>query len=308
MVTVNEIRERYRSFMNQSDLPLIQGDFVCCKEMNLVEDGEIYCNSCYTVHSPSIDKKPERRAFGKTEELHRVRTAPLDKYSHNYINTKWKDTRGRALTAKEKKKYDDLNKTQLWMQKATNKTILGGRAYISQLCGQLRFSDTIKNESSKLFEKIVEDYILKGRSIETLGAAVVYRMCNVYGIGIKPEVIAEAGGCTKKKVMKAYNVILNNYKLKSLPQTPESHIPRIISELGLPPKVETTSYKLLELAKKHRIGWGKSPSGLAAGVVYYATNLEGEKKTQAEVAKSAKTTEVTLRSRYKDLMEITKII
>ena len=55
-------------------------------------------------------------------------------------------------------------------------------------------------------------------------------------------------------------------------------------------------------------GWldkwcGKGPMGIAAASLYVAALLTGEKRTQREVADVAGVTEVTIRNRYKELLE-----
>ena len=48
---------------------------------------------------------------------------------------------------------------------------------------------------------------------------------------------------------------------------------------------------------------GKSPVGLAAAAVYAAALLTNEKVTQSEVSEVANISEVTIRNRYKELLE-----
>ncbi len=48
---------------------------------------------------------------------------------------------------------------------------------------------------------------------------------------------------------------------------------------------------------------GKGPIGVAAAALYIAAVLEGEKKTQREVADAIGVTEVTIRNRYKEMVE-----
>ena len=50
-----------------------------------------------------------------------------------------------------------------------------------------------------------------------------------------------------------------------------------------------------------RISAGKDPMGLAAAALYVSCTLEGEDKTQRDVAEAAGVTEVTIRNRYKGL-------
>ena len=43
-------------------------------------------------------------------------------------------------------------------------------------------------------------------------------------------------------------------------------------------------------------------AGIAAAVTYIASKLTDERRTQSEVAKEAKISEVTIRNRYKELL------
>ena len=48
---------------------------------------------------------------------------------------------------------------------------------------------------------------------------------------------------------------------------------------------------------------GKGPTGVAAAALYIAAVLENEKRTQRDIADVVGVTEVTIRNRYKDLVE-----
>ena len=48
---------------------------------------------------------------------------------------------------------------------------------------------------------------------------------------------------------------------------------------------------------------GRGPAGIAAAGLYVAALLNSEKRTQREVADVAGITEVTIRNRYKELLE-----
>jgi predicted transcriptional regulator len=61
--------------------------------------------------------------------------------------------------------------------------------------------------------------------------------------------------------------------------------------------------RIINEAKKKRIVTGKDPMGLAAASLYVACVLNGERKTQKEIAEVANVTEVTIRNRYKGLKE-----
>ncbi|MEM4727558.1 MAG: transcription initiation factor IIB, partial [Candidatus Bathyarchaeia archaeon] len=48
---------------------------------------------------------------------------------------------------------------------------------------------------------------------------------------------------------------------------------------------------------------GRGPAGIAAAATYIASLLMDERRTQGEIAKGAKVTEVTIRNRYKELTQ-----
>jgi len=52
---------------------------------------------------------------------------------------------------------------------------------------------------------------------------------------------------------------------------------------------------------KKEISAGKDPMGFAGIVLYIACSITDEKRTQADIAKAAGITEVTLRNRYRDI-------
>ena len=60
-------------------------------------------------------------------------------------------------------------------------------------------------------------------------------------------------------------------------------------------------------AEKNELTSGRGPAGIAAAALYVAALLNGEKKTQREVADIAGITEVTIRNRYKELLDKLKL-
>jgi transcription initiation factor TFIIB len=52
-----------------------------------------------------------------------------------------------------------------------------------------------------------------------------------------------------------------------------------------------------------RLTSGRGPTGIAAAATYIASVLAGEKRTQREIAEIANVTEVTIRNRYKELLD-----
>ena len=60
---------------------------------------------------------------------------------------------------------------------------------------------------------------------------------------------------------------------------------------------------LLEEASKKNYTHGRSPAGIAAACVYVSSRITDEDLTQHQVASVAQVTEVTIRNRYKELVQ-----
>jgi transcription initiation factor TFIIIB Brf1 subunit/transcription initiation factor TFIIB len=60
---------------------------------------------------------------------------------------------------------------------------------------------------------------------------------------------------------------------------------------------------ILKKAEISELTSGRGPAGIAAAALYVAALLNDEKKTQREVADVAGITEVTIRNRYKELLD-----
>tara|TARA_B110000014_G_C19795387_1_gene413230 strand:- start:309 stop:608 length:300 start_codon:yes stop_codon:yes gene_type:complete len=91
--------------------------------------------------------------------------------------------------------------------------------------------------------------------------------------------------------------------LEVQPADPVSYLPRFTSELNLSEEAERRARELLQAAKKDGLHSGKSPVGLAAAAIYAAALLTNEKVTQSEVSEVTDVSEVTIRNRYKELLE-----
>ena len=84
---------------------------------------------------------------------------------------------------------------------------------------------------------------------------------------------------------------------------PTDYISRFSSTLHLSPGTQNEALKILQKAEISELTSGRGPAGIAAAALYVAALINDEKKTQREVADVAGITEVTIRNRYKELLE-----
>ena len=84
-------------------------------------------------------------------------------------------------------------------------------------------------------------------------------------------------------------------------------ISRISSIAELSEKTKRKAVEILDQATKIELSAGKDPMGLAAAALYLSCVINGENKTQKDIAVAAGVTEVTIRNRYKGLKEALEI-
>ena len=92
-----------------------------------------------------------------------------------------------------------------------------------------------------------------------------------------------------------------------MPSNPADYIARFASSLKLNAETQSNAIEILERAQKAELTSGRGPTGIAAAALYVAALLHGEKRTQREVADVAGVTEVTIRNRYKELLDELKL-
>ncbi len=182
---------------------------------------------------------------------------------------------------------------------------------IDEIVSKLGLPDSVKEEAAKLYREAAHKGLTRGRSIESMVAAVVYAACRKHN---EPCSLEEIAGFLKLKETEAKREVARNYRLLvrdlqlRIPVIqPERFVYRIVSSLGLPDEVLADAIKIVQEAKKRGITAGKDPSGLAAAAVYLAAFNHGFRKTQKEVAQVAGVTEVTVRNRYKEISKILNI-
>ena len=115
--------------------------------------------------------------------------------------------------------------------------------------------------------------------------------------------IAAVSRVDKDEIARTYRYVVRELKLEIKPADPEQYVPRFASDLGLSDESEHRARSLLRNAKEQGVHSGKSPVGLAAAAVYASALLSNEKVTQDAIGDAADVSEVTIRNRYKELLD-----
>ena len=112
--------------------------------------------------------------------------------------------------------------------------------------------------------------------------------------------LASVSNVKKKDIARSYRLLLKEMDFKTPVVDPTVHIKDSLKS-RISEKTQRRAREILMKAEQMRISAGKAPMGLAASALYMACILEGEDKSQRDVAEASGVMEVTIRNRYKDL-------
>src|SRR3989338_2617243 len=259
--------------------------------------GELICRKCgYVVEAEEIDTTPEWRAFDSDQQSKRTRTgAPLTFTKHDKgISTEIGKGVGELykVPVKKRAQYYRLRKWNKRLTKSKDRNLSYSLSELARQVSYLGLPKDVHEEVGRLYEKAVTKGLVRGRSMESIITALIYAFAREHGTPRTLSELSAASGIEKREL-----------GIRILPATSEEYIPRFASLLGLSGSVQAKAKKLLKEAVDEEVTSGKGPTGVAAAALYIAAVLEGEKRTQRDIADVVGVTEVTIRNRYKDLVE-----
>lgn len=286
-----------------------------CGSTRVIRDheyAEIVCMTCgLVVEAKLADRGPEWRAFNQEQRAKRTRVGtPLTFTIHDMglstmIDQYDRDVYGRNLSPSQKAQAYRLRKWQrrIRVSNATERNLAFALSEISKIANVLNLPKNILETASVIYRKAVKDRLIRGRSIQGVTAAALYIACRQCMLVRSLDEIAQASGVDKKEVGRSYRFLVKTLNYFVPPIKPSQYISRFSNQLAMQGKVDEIAHKTLVTAKDLRLTSGRGPTGIAAAASYIASVLTGERKTQREIAEIAQVTEVTIRNRYKELVE-----
>ncbi|MFX1443990.1 MAG: transcription initiation factor IIB family protein [Promethearchaeota archaeon] len=173
---------------------------------------------------------------------------------------------------------------------------------LKRLASILNLPNYITELAFYFYKKSFEKKLVKGRSIKSMVAACTYFACRTKNIPITYSEILKESTEPKKMLKSCYRSLVSMFNLKIPYMNPISFIPKYISKLNLNFEIEKLTIRILNSYLKNEIIDGKNPKGICAGALYLASKLKNYRINQKEICKIIGVTEITLRSRYKEIM------
>ena len=286
-----------------------------CGDYSWIRDyqqNNLVCGNCGLVLREGIkDRGPEWRAFDQQQRENKSRAGPPstntihDKGLSTQIDYKNRDAKGNKLSPEKRRQMYRLKK---WHKRSRitdskDRNLSFALSEMDRMASQLGLPRNIRESTSRIYRQAVQKGLIRGRSIEGVLSATLYAACRKNQVPRSLEEIAEVSRVDKSEISKSYRFISRELNLHLSPTDPSNYVARFGSELGISNEVKIKAMEIIKRAQKEKLTSGKSPTGTAAAAIYIAALKGGERKTQRETAEVADVTEVTIRNRYKEIVE-----
>lgn len=274
-----------------------------CRHPRRVKHGGYWvCPHCAEVLERVITFYP-KRVFSEEEVRNRKQTEPVrKKWAHRTLSDDSHDYRNNKIPTNVKQMFDRCNKWQVqaWTNESLNRNLMISGSVFRTLKNNFNTPDYIWEEAKKIYFKCAEKQLTRGRSIKDLVIASVYTSIRVHEQpGSLNDLLTESGFNVKKnRIANCFKVLVREGVLSELglvlkPAAPP--INKYCSELGLSVEESNTVikfYNKIPLKLKN----GRDLNGVAGAAIYLLSS-----KSQQEVADTVGVSEVTVRTRYKEL-------
>ncbi len=280
-----------------------------CSEASIVYDelfGEYVCiDTGEVIEERVVDQGPEWRAYNHDEYVDRARVGSrlTNKVHDRGINTiiDTSSYEGRRLQAIHRR---------LRVGNSKQRKLVRALSLMNDVIGKLGLPSTVNEFSGSVIRKLISKGVIKDRNVNAFIAATIVIACNYLKTPVNRDEVLRICEITRQELWKAMLKITRDsgeYITIKTPD-PQIYIEKLRSELRLSPETSALASKILGIAKTRGLTSGKGPTGLATAALYIASILLDDKRTQKEIAEKSGITEVTVRNRYRDIIDNITIV
>ncbi len=296
-----------------SDLKEVREDCKLCGSDQRIVDyrrGEVVCKQCGLILDDTLfDFGPEWRAFDEEQMNKRARAGGPLKYAKQNIGLTTeidrydRDIKGSAVPSERKAQLYRLRKWQRRSRMGTSvdRNLSIALPELDRMSAHLNISPNIKEECARLYRKCVNLGIVRGRSIESVIASIIYLISRQHQLPKTLKELEKVSGVDKKDIGRSYRTICRRLGMKMPVVTAADYVPRLASELEVSGKTEAKAIELLKDARTVGITSGKVPMSMAAAAIFVAGQINGDKQTQKIVSVS-NISETSIRNRYNEMI------
>ena len=283
-----------------------------CGSSNIIEDdgrGELTCADCGLVlESSRISFDKEWRSYNSDDESSRSRVgdpdSPLiaDRFLSTGLNYN-RDASGKLIDSQKRWEFFRLSNLDRRRNSEIRNLRLALRE-LQRLTSQLGLGESISHMSSTIYRKCLKANLIRGRSIDVVMASSLYIACRKEEVAVTLKDIQERANASPKELSRCIRVVITELNIKPQNASSNALLQKLGNTLSVTMVTQNEAMKIIDEAKTRGITVGKNPMSIAAAALYIAGVRTGERRTQQQLAIAARTTPVTIRNRFKELMDI----
>ena len=290
-------------------------DIVRCKECGsreLEKDltrGELTCLVCGLVLEDNlVDQGAEWRKFDDNSNSDPARTgAPMNIMLHDKGLSTDIDWQNRDWSGKALKSNSQMHRMRKWQRRSrvSSSRERNLQSALSELDKMAMHLDglpkSVRQEAANVYKRTLEAGLVRGRSIQGAVAASLYIACQQCGVPRTLDEVSQKLRLGRKEIGRTVRTLKRELRMKPMHAKASDYIDRFCSDLGLAQQCKTLCSEWMEEIKRLELDSGRGPVGIAAALIYMASIVTGQNRTQREIAETTNVTEVTIRNRYKEL-------
>jgi transcription initiation factor TFIIB len=256
-------------------------------------------------------QEKEWRSFDHEEHQSRSRTGvPTSLAFHDMglstmIGKESTDASGNLINPSVQLRMERLRK---WNSRSTSRSptarnLQQAFTILSKLKDRLSLPDYVTEKAAYVYRKAQARGLIRGDTIGSVLAASIYVAIRESGVLRTLDDISKSSNIKPKEAYRSYRRIVTELDIKVPQIDPAKYIIRVANNLNFDEKAKRKALEIMMEARRKNILAGKDPIGMAASILYLVSHAEGQKRpmTQADIAKAAGVTEVTVRNRSKEL-------
>jgi len=266
---------------------------------------ELVCDRCgFVLGTQPVDPGPDWSPF----EEGAARAGPpetvllADGGLGNTFGSGGRDASGRSLSANEAARFGRLRRVNQWTRlRGSERSLTGALQKANQLASRIDLPQDFRERAAVILRKALKADLARGRSMDAIVAASVYLATRALGAPRSLQEVARAADVTVHRLAATAKLIARATRTTTPPPKATDFLDRFASVVGVTADVREAALKLLTDAAEDLSM--APPLGAAAGALYLAGELKGEKLKQSDVSRVAGVSEVTLRKYYKLLKQ-----
>jgi transcription initiation factor TFIIB len=261
------------------------------------------------ISDNTISQEKEWRSFDMEEGDNRSRVGtPTSLAFHDMglstkIGKEATDATGNVI---EPATQTRMGRLRMWNSRsqshsATERNLQKAFSMLSRIKDRLGLPNHVTEKAAYTYRKAQERGLIRGDTIGSVLAASIYAAARQSGVLRTLEDISEVSDIKPGEVARSYRRIISELDIKVPLIDLRKYIVKVANNLNFDEKIKRKALELMEQAQKNNLVVGKDPISMAASIIYLVNLAERKPRTQAEIAKAAGVTEVTVRNRSKEL-------